>query len=312
MSDLLNKLGKPSTAEGAGQTPAPRQNVQAAASAADLDRGDDLLAKTVGKRSETATTTTAATQTASAETVSPNTVSGTEEPTGQQDDWSKDSALKEVKKLREENKAYRLKYTEQLTKLQEDQKAELLRKDEEVKALAVAKAELDRIKADQEDKKRDLTEKVAHRESRITEIQMKMEAQAKEAQEKLSKYEDIVQQFQAERAAEAQVYQTRLDEELAKIPAKYKEIAGLIVKGAGDSRDAIVALGEAKIQGLFEDKTVVVNHTVPGANDGARSSSERMEEQNRNRREKMSSSQKIGEALKNIKSGTPNSAFRTK
>ena len=89
-------------------------------------------------------------------------------------------------------------------------------------------------------------------------------------------------------------------------------MAKYIVKGADDSREALTIIQEAKLKGMFEDKTVVVNHSVPGANDGARSSNERLKEVEKERREKMNSSQKIAEALKQIKSGTPNNVFRTK
>jgi hypothetical protein len=87
----------------------------------------------------------------------------------------------------------------------------------------------------------------------------------------------------------------------------------MIVKGAGeDPRDGLLALNEAKLKGLFEDKTVVVNHSVPGAKDGARASKERLDEAARETRAQMSSSQKIKAALDAMKSGNKNSAFRTK
>src|SRR5690606_22051446 len=94
------------------------------------------------------------------------------------------------------------------------------------------------------------------------------------------------------------------------IPDKFKDVASLIVKGSGDARDALLAISEAKLKGVFDDKTVVVNHAVPGANDGARVTKDKLDEAERNRREAMTSSAKIGEALKSIRSGTPNTAFR--
>ncbi len=171
---------------------------------------------------------------------------------------------------------------------------------------------MDRIKEEQEDKKRDLSERLSVRESKLTEMQTLMKIKEENFQKQLAEKERLLSQFEADRAAESQVYQNRISEELDKIPEQYKEHAALIVKGAGDPRDALIALNEARLKGMFEDKTVVVNHQVPGARDGARSSQERLKEGERQTRASMSSSQKIKAALEQVKSGTPNNAFRTK
>lgn len=311
MSDLLNTLGKKTntnSAEGAGNKSEPQT---ATSSVAASNRGDNILAKANGTGTQDIAENSVKPSAEASQT--PNQTSSKIESTGDgQDDWTTDSALKEVKKLREENKAYRLKYQQELEKLKVESDARLEAQKQEVEAFKQAKQELDKIKAEQEDKKRDLTEKLAHRESRLSQIEAVLDAKEKEWSRKLSEQETIVRQYKAEREAEAQVYQNKVDEELSKIPVKYQDYAKLLVKGAGDSREALVALSEAKIKGMFDDKTIVVNHSTPGASDGARSGKERMEEVERSRRDKMSSSQKIGEALKNIKSGNPNSVFRTK
>lgn len=314
MSDLLNSLGKkPISAEGAGKASEPQPaSASSNTSTAEHGRGDDLLAKLGGNKESHAKAELHGTS--SAESGHPQkSASSTEEPTGgQSEDWTKDSALKEVKKLREENKAYRLKYQQEVEKLKVESDARLEQQKQEVEAFKLAKQELDKIKAEQEDKKRDLSEKLAHRESRLAEIQAVMDAKEKEWSRKLSEQETIVRQYMAEREAETQVYQNKVDEELSKIPAKFQDYAKLLVKGAGDYREALVALSEAKIKGMFDDKLTIVNHSVPGAQDGARASKERLDEAERQRRVSMNSSQKIGEALKQIKSGTPNNVFRTK
>lgn len=316
MSDLLNKLGnKPSSVEGSGKASEPRQPTQNAASTEGFDRGDDLLAKAAGNKVDgTVNPTPTAPKTSSAESgQGPKSASSTEEPTGSQTnptDWTADSALKEIRKLREENKAYRLKYAEQLEKVKQESDIRLEQKEQEMQSLMEAKRELDRVKADQEDKKRDLSEKVAHREARLAEMAAIMDAKEKEWKSRQSQYESKLADYEATRQAENQVYQSRLNEELAKVPEKFRDYANLIVKGAGDSREAIVALSEAKLRGMFEDRTVIVNHSVPGAHDGARASKERLEDAEKQRRQSMNSSQKIGEAIKSIKSGTPNPAFR--
>jgi hypothetical protein len=281
-----------------------------------MGRGEDLLTK-AGNTKPDSDASAARSQSASSadKGTNPNSASSTEEPTrsnGSSEGWSEESTLKEVKKLREENKAYRIKYQEQLEQVRLESEARIKQKETEMESLRNAQAELDRIKADQEDKKRDLAEKVAHREARMAEMQAALQAKDKEYNQRIAQYEAQLMDFKAQQAAEAQVYKARLDEEVGKIPDKFKDYATLLIKGAGDPREALVAITEAKLKGMFEDKTVIVNHSVPNAYDGARSSKERLEESEKTRRSSMNSSQKIGEALKSIKSGNPNSVFRTK
>lgn len=303
MSDLLNKLGaKPKAAEGSGSRSEPNQPSQTSSQPLN-DRGEDIISKAGGQSASSSAGAAPA----------PNKDASTVEPTGSQtDDWTTDSALKEIKKLREENKQYRLKYAEQINQVKEDAEARLSQKEQEMADLAKAKEELDKLKAEQEDKKRDLTEKVAHREARLQEMSTLFEAREKDYKKNLSAMEQRIKMFEAEREAEMQVYKTRLDEELATIPEQYKDVAQLLVKGAGDARDAVLAITEARVKGIFQDKTVVVNHSVPNAYDGARSSKEKLEEAEKSRRSKLTGQQKIGEAIKGIRSGVPNSAYRPK
>lgn len=309
MSDLLNKLGaKPKAAEGSGTRSEPNQPSSNSAAPGHNSRGDDLIGKIGG------TNAPASAASSSADPVTAPKDASTVEPTGSQtnDDWTTDSALKEIKKLREENKQYRLKYAEQITQVKEEAEARLTQKEQEMADLAKAKEELDKLKAEQEDKKRDLTEKVAHREARLQEMSTLFETREKEYKKNLSSMEQRIKMFEAEREAEMQVYKTRLEEELATVPEQYRDVAQLLVKGAGDARDAVLAITEARVKGIFQDKTVVVNHSVPNAYDGARSSKEKLEEAEKSRRSKLTGQQKISEAIKGIRSGTPNSAYRPK
>lgn len=312
--DLLNDLGsRTNSAEGAGKTPEPhRATASAVTSTTEHGRGDDLLAKLGGKKSQE--NSAEHTETSSAESGQPHkSASSTEEPTGSQtSEWTEDSKAKEIKKLREENKAYRIKYQEQIDRLNTEGEQRLQKIRDEMQPLVASQKELERIKAEQEDKKRDLAEKLAHREAKVAEIQTLAEAKEREYQRVIAEKDAKLSTFLADIEATKQVYQNRIQEELSKIPEKYQDLAKYIVKGADDSREALTAIQEAKLKGMFEDKTVVVNHSVPGANDGARSSNERLKEAEVDRRAKMNSSQKIGEALKSIKSGQPNNVFRTK
>lgn len=313
MSDLLsNGLGKKTnTAEASGKaSDASRAAVKE--SSTELDRGGDMLSQ-VGNKKPAETQKSA--NVSSAENVNVTKSAAAEESgdaNASQDSWSIDSALKEVKKLREENKQSRLKYTELLDKIKTEADSKLSQKDQEMQALAEAKAELDRIKAEQEDKKRDLSEKLSHREAKLAEMQTLFEVREKDYKKALSSMEDRLKLFEADRQAENEVYKARLDEELAKVPESFRETANLLVKGAGDARDAIVALTEAKIKGMFEDKISVVNHSVPNAYDGARSSKEKLQEAEIARRSKLTGQQKIAEAIKGIRSGEKNPAYRSK
>jgi hypothetical protein len=309
--DLLNKMGsKTNSVEGAGKQGSEPKPAGTSVPTMEINRGEDMLAK-AGKKVEASN---ADAESSGAESSQSQSASGKEEPAGSNnpEGWTTDSALKEVRKLREENKQYRVKYMEQLDKIKTDGEAKLQAEREEKASLLDAKKELDRIKAEQEDKKRDLSEKIAHREARIAELQAITDAREKAAQEKIKQMETRLHHYEADRQAEMQVYQGRLDEELAKVPEKFKEYANLLAKGAGDARDALITISEAKLKGMFEDRTVIINHSVPGASEGARSSKERMEMNDKERRAKLSSTQKIGEALKDIRSGAPNSVFRTK
>lgn len=311
MSDILGKFAKKNdSAEGAANA-APGATSRGASNPGELERGKNLL------DGAQKTTESANAATASQTSAEPNSASSEVEPSGTEtvntsDSWTKDSALKEVKKLREENKSVRLKYQEQVEKMKAEQDARAAAQREEVERLRKAQEELDKIKAEQEDKKRDLSERVAHREAKLAELQASFAAREADLQRKIQDMDSVVKQYQAERDAESEVYKARITEEINKIPEKYRETASLLVRGAGDSRDALLALNEAKLKGMFEEKTVVVNHSVPGAKDGARASQERLQEADREQRSKMSSSSKIRTGLEQIRSGQPNSVFRMK
>lgn len=290
--DLLDKLG--------GKEGQAKSNVTAASNGVAPDnRGEDLITK-AAKVEPTVTAETKPAETAKVEPVAAETTGGS---------WTTESALKEVKKLREENKSVRLKYEEQVEKLRADLDAKVQSIEEKYKPSMDAAKELEEVKAKEADKKRDIVDKLAHREALLAEtkanadrLQAQYERDLAEARTKLASYE-------AEKQAESEVYKKRVDEELATVPQKFRTHAELLVKGAGDMRDALLVLSEAKIQGLFDDKTVVVNHSVPGARDGARITSDQIQSKAREELDRMTPSQKIASALKAIRSGEKNSAF---
>jgi len=315
MSDLLNTLNqqRSTSAEGATKV-APASSPGSTLIGAEASSTEDLTsaARAIKPDSDSAKPSSSSADKASASSKIESTGSESnvvEDP----ETWTKESAFKEVKKLREENKTYRLKYQEQIDNLKKEAEARILAKEEEMKSLLKAQEELAKIKAEQEDKKRSLEEKLAHRETKVSELQRLMEAKEKEYQRRISELESLANQYKAKEEAEKQIYVSRIREEVEKIPEKFKEIASMIVKGAGDDpRDGLLALNEAKLKGVFEDKTVVVNHSVPGAKDGARASKDRLEEAAREQRAKMNSKDLIRAALNELKSGGSNSAFRQK
>jgi hypothetical protein len=71
------------------------------------------------------------------------------------------------------------------------------------------------------------------------------------------------------------------------------------MKGCDSTREQLEVLRDAKDRGLFKEKQTVVSHAVPSA-DNARISSAVSKTEDRERIKKMKSTDKIGEALKNI------------
>lgn len=303
--DLITKLGaKPveKKVETAVETNISKEAIKPAV---EVKEQSDLIAKV---------TSTVESQKSNLETSTASKKDSSKvEPSGtvtDPDTWTKDSALKEIKRLRDENKTYRVKYEEKLESLKSEMDKRIVEKDTELQEYSKLKKDLDAVKAQELDKERNLSEKLANREAVLAELKTKMESSEKEYRSKLGTLETELHKHQVEIEAQREVYKQRLQSELESIPEKYKDIADLIVKGAGDSRDALMAINEAKLRGVFEDKTVVVNHSVPGAKDGARSSKEKLEEIEKDERNKMTSSQKIKAALQGIRQGSSNTAFR--
>jgi myosin heavy subunit len=301
--DLINKYKEGIKTSGA--TDATKE-VEAKTKVPPIETGtkdNDLLAKTAKEVKTTAEDTKPKTKEIVTETKETSEVV---EP----DSWTKESAFKEIKRLREENKTYRVKYEEKLEGLKKEVDEKSKVRDEEVQNLLTAKKELEEIKSKEADNQRNLTEKLVHRESLLAETKAKLDTIDKEYKDALTKKDQELNKYKAEIEVQNELAKKRLDEELSTIPEKYKDMANLIVKGAGDAKDAFIAISEAKLKGLFEDKTVVVNHSVPGAKDGARATKERLESAEQEVRGKMTSSQKIAAALKQVRSGESNSAFR--
>lgn len=285
-NDLISQLGKQSDGDASSKT-------------------QDSVKVEPGQKIEEPNKTAATEVTAKGDESSVST-DAVQEP----DSWSKESALKEVTKLREENKAQRLKYTEKLEEIKQDLAAQNEPMKKQLDELQKYKDELDSLKASEEDKKRSIEDKIFHREARIAELEAANKAIQAEKEKDLQAMKERLSMFEAREEAQNELYVKRLRTELDSIPEKFREHAELIAKGAGDANAGLVAIHEARLKGLFEDRTVIVNHSVPGAKDGARATKDQLDSAANAERDKMSSREKIGAALSEIRSGNKNSAFR--
>ncbi len=296
MSDLLNALN--SKMSSTTNEPVKKEQV---ATETTLERGTNLISQAPGTtKTESSTNTETSVQ---KEEPSKTTVE-TDPST-----WTLESALKEVKKAREEAKLNRHKYEEAVDTLKKQLDDRVTAVEEKYKPFMQSAKELEDLRKKEEDKKRDVSEKLAHREALLAEYQARLEAVQREFQTKEETYRSQLTRFEAEQKAQQEMYTNKLTEELATIPEKFRSMAELLVKGAGDPRDALVNLSEAKIKGMFEDKVVTVNHSVPGAKDGARLTNEEYQKKIRSELDSMSSSEKIGTALKHMRQGEKNAAF---
>lgn len=309
MSDLLNTLGKkkevPAAAKVADSSATPGESIIGGESPSDsMKRGENLLARTAGTGNAETTQQTNAEEVQ--EHVDPKTVKNP-------DDWSKDSALKEVLKLREENKMNRVKFQEQLDKISKENEVKVAKIQEEAKSAGEAKKKLEALEAEQADKKRSLEEKLANREARIAETEAVLTQKLKEKEQEAEGYKAKALQYEAEQEARKQVYKDRIKEEMSSIPEEFKTFAERMVKGFEDPSEAWTALSEAKMKGMFGEKKIVVNHSVPGAADGARVNKAKAEAEEREAKKSKTSKDLIRSGLdKIINQKQTNSAFRTR
>lgn len=306
MSDLLTSMGKKKdTPVAAAVAASAGESIVGGEAPSDsFKRGDNLL----GRASGTGTTETPAVTTESTE-VTDSAAKMVKNP----DDWTRDSALSEVIKLREENKIGRVKFQEQVAKLNKEKDEEIARIKEKAKTAEEAQKKLEALEATAEDKKRTLEDKLANRETRLAETELVYQQKLKEKEDELAQYKSKAAMYEAEQAARQQVYKDRIKEEMATVPEEFKQFAERMVKGFDDPSEAWTALSEAKMKGMFGEKKVIVNHSVPGAADGARLNKTKAQQAEAEAQKQKSSKDKIRSGLdKIIKGGQSNSAFRTR
>lgn len=305
-SDLFETLGKKSSGQAAGKTPdADSTALIGKDGLPDTGkRGDNLIQKAAN---------TGITEEKPTENPTPEPEVKLDEKTVKDpDSWSKESALKEMVKLREENRVTRLKYQEQMEKIRLENETKLQELAKQNEEALEAKRKLEALEAEKADKQRDLSERVAHRDSIIAKLEADKKALELQAQKRLAELESKLSSYEAEREAQLQVYRERVQEELKSVPEKFRKFAETLVKSQSDPQEAWAILSEAKVQGMFEDKQIVVNHAVPGAKDGARASKEKMEAAAKEAADRMTPGQKVKAGLDAIRRGEKNDVFRNK
>lgn len=309
MTDLLTSMGKkkdtPATAVDKAVADAKGETLVGTEASSDaLKRGDNILSRASG----TGTVETKEVETATETQV----IDSATKTVKNADDWTKESALTEVIKLREENKIGRVKFQEQVDRINKEKDAEIAKIKEKAKSAEEAQKKLEALEASAEDKKRSLEDKLAHREARLSETETVYAQKLKEKEEELNQYKSKAAAYEAQQAAQQQVYKDRIKEEMAGIPDELKQFAERMVKGFEDPSEAWTALSEAKMKGMFGEKKVVVNHSVPGAADGARLSKAKQDQAEADAKKAKSSKDKIRSGLAKIQGGAANSAFRTR
>jgi DNA repair exonuclease SbcCD ATPase subunit len=219
-------------------------------------------------------------------------------------DWTMESLQAEMRKAREEAKRHRLEKQDSIERLRKEYDAKLEEIKSSSKALEDQAKELADLKAREADNKKTLAEKLADRELRLSEREAEI-ARIKEAHNReLFSIRAELENYKAEINVQNQFYQDKLTEELNDIPDRFKDLADRLIKGCDSVREQVDVLREAKDKGLFKDKTTIVSHAVPDINEGARLSSSSQKQEEERKRKSLSSNEKIGSALKNLK-GNP-------
>jgi len=225
----------------------------------------------------------------------------TAEPAEDKDSPYKDWTVKDFEKALKDARKDAGKYRTKAKDLEEqmDSKLESVIQEIDSKYAPLKKkaAEFDKIKAEQEDKKRDMSEKLAHRESLIRELEEQLEAAKDSSHKEKVALQSELDKVKGSLEGHLAYYREQLDKEMEAIPAQWKEVADAMVKGTNDTREALALIRDAKNKNFFGDKKVEVYHGTPNkASDGARMSSQPTEDQKKD----MKSKDKIKAGLKGL------------
>lgn len=208
-------------------------------------------------------------------------------------EWSKEDLAKELKSTRHEAAKNRVAKKELEKELREEFDGKIKALTEEFTPHVEKAQEYEKVKEKEADKKRNLEERLAHRDAKIQElleekegIKTSKEDQIKELQNQNNKYKDDLGAYES-------YWTEQLEKELAEIPKSKRDLADLMVKGAGNDQDALKAIKKAKTENLFGEKIVKVNHATPTARDGARMGADKAQETGK----KLSKNEKVKAGL---------------
>lgn len=210
-------------------------------------------------------------------------------------EWTKEQLADALKETRAEAAKRRVELKDTQEQLQKDYEAKIKSIEEKFTPLIDKAKKLEKLEAEQEDKKRTLEDKLSHREQLIAQRDEELKALREEIQKSKVDSENRIEQLKANLEAHESFYKDQLEKEKSEIPKKFQDIVETMVKGANDSKHALELIRAAKRENLFGEKKVVVNHSVPGAKTGARTDSAAVQQ---DKRQSLKSSEKIREGLK--------------
>lgn len=208
--------------------------------------------------------------------------------------WSKEDLAKELKKTRQEAAKNRVEKKETEKVLREEFDAKIKALTEEFKPHVEKAQEYEKMKEKEADKKRSLEEKLLHREEKIKELLDQNEDIKTSTQDQIKELQNEINKYKDELGAYESYWTEQLEKELAEIPEAKRELADLMVKGAGNDQAALKAIRKAKSDNLFGDKKVIVNHATPTAKDGARMGADKAQKTGKD----MSKNEKVKAGLK--------------
>lgn len=289
MPNLLDTLGQEA------EKKAARQKVESPTAQNDMLDGETVKIDT------NTTKVTPPTNEESKKEVKAEPTSGKSKNDNLFEEWTDKDYQKALKEARKDAAKYRTRSKDQ-EEQQEVQIRQIMKEiDEKYAPLKTKAAELDKLKNQEADKKRDMAEKLTHREQEILKREEELQALKESSHDKLVELQNRLGKVQVELDAHESFYKEQLEKELSEIPAEWEQVADAMVKGAEGTREALDLVRDAKRKNFFGKKKVeVFNNSPTKASDGARLSSSQAREDQRN---KMKSSDKIKVGLKGMISG---------
>jgi hypothetical protein len=217
-------------------------------------------------------------------------------------DWTEEQLKEALKETRQEAAKRRVEAKEAEERLQKEYEEKIKSIEEKFSPLVDKAKKLEKLEAEEADKKRDMAEKLAHRETLIQQRDDELNTLRQELESTRLEAEKRAAQLKADLEVHESYYKDQLEKAKAEIPKKYQDLVDTMIKGANDTKHALDLVRTAQKENLFGEKKVFVNHSAPSAKTGARTDSATAQQE---RRESMKSSEKIRAGLKNALPNKP-------